>query len=483
MHTTPAACSTRAITWAWTACAVAACALGAPATEAGAQERSPVFNQGRRASLRSARSVVTADYVTAQTGQPPAGAPTPPTAQPGGAQAGAAEPSTSAFPPPSQGDISPFAGADDLFALVGPRSRLASTPDMFGDFFGRGGTITAVEALTPGGGQRLLTTRADLPWAGGARGLKVGEHNKALPVDRIYFNYNHYHNALQFQAVGTDLAPPGAPLTEFRDLSLDRYTLGWEKTFWCGLFSVELRMPLSGGYDLDFQADDPTAAINLEGGHFGNLSILPKLLLYEDERTAVSAGLGIEAPTGSDAEARVAFTAYRVENEAVHLHPYLGVLAQPTDRFFVHAFAQLDVAANGNPVKFTAGGLPPDAGTFGVYNEQTLLHLDVSLGRWLYRDPCAPVVTGLACLAEWHYTAALEDTDVVTGARATPVPPGATLDFRNRLNRFDVVNFTAGLHLEIARDTTLRVGGAFPLESGAERFFDAEALAQLSRRF
>src|SRR5690606_9258182 len=127
--------------------------------------------------------------------------------------------------------------------------------------------------------------------------------------------------------------------------------------------------------------------------HVGNLAIIPKLLLYEDEQTAVAVGVGIEAPTGSDAEARVAFTAYRLENEAVHLHPYLGILAHPTDDFFAHAFVQIDVAANGNPVEFAAVGGAPGAGTFGVYNEQTLLHVDLSLGHWLYRDPCAPWLT------------------------------------------------------------------------------------------
>ncbi len=409
----------------------------------------------------------------------------PPSAQPPAAatprQAPSRMPSPTAEPSSS---VNPFAGAEDLFAQAGPRSRLASAPDMFGDFFGRGATLFATDSLAVRVAPPLIATRADVALAGGARGLKVGEHNKALPVDRVYFNYNHYHNALQFRTRGLNPTPaPGVPFAAARDLSLDRYTLGWEKTFACGLGSVELRMPFTGGYDLDFRAGDPNGVVTLEGGHVGNLAIIPKLLLYEDEQTAVAVGVGIEAPTGSDAEARVAFTAYRLENEAVHLHPYLGILAHPTDDFFAHAFVQIDVAANGNPVEFAAVGGAPGAGTFGVYNEQTLLHVDLSLGHWLYRDPCAPWLTGLACLAEWHYTTALEDTDVVAGARATVFPPGATLNVRNRVDRFDVVNFTAGLHAEILNDTTLRVGGAFPLGGGADRFFDAEVIAQLCRRY
>ncbi len=470
MRTTGATCSTCAKLLAWSAVVASMCAAGARSTDALAQaSRAPSEPQ-----------------FTVPPSPPKVRAPDPRNTQPEPPQPGAAAPrrATPPLPPAPQEDASPFTSTEDLFAQAGPRSRLASTPDMFGDFFGRGATITATDALALRVAPPRITSRIDVALGGGTRGLKVGEHNKALPVDRVYFNYNHYHNALQFRARGVNPTPlPGAPFAADRDLSLDRYTFGLEKTFACGLWSVELRMPLSGGYDLDFGSGDPNGVINLEGGHVGNLSIIPKLLLYEDDRTAVAVGVGIETPTGSDAEARVAFTTYRLENEAVHLHPYLGILTHPTDCFFVNAFAQVDVAANGNPVEFAGVGIPPGAGTFGVYDEQTLLHLDLSLGHWLVRDPCAPLVTGVAWLAEWHYTTALEDTDVVAGARATAFPPGATLDLRNRVNRFDVVNFTTGVHVEVVHDTTLRVGGAFPLGGGVDRFFDAEVIAQLSRRF
>jgi hypothetical protein len=359
---------------------------------------------------------------------------------------------------------------------------MTSTPDMFGDFFGRGGTITATDTLATAPLARI-TGRADLALAGGSRGLLVGENNKALPVDRVYVTYNHFHNALRFRAAGTNPLPPVGPFDAARDDSLDRFTFGLEKTWLCGWASIEVRMPLTGGYDFDFSSGNPAGIVTADGGNVGNLSLITKLLLSQEECCAASAGLGIEAPTGSDAEARVAFTNYRIENEAVHLHPYFAVLSQSADDWFVHVFTQLDVALNGNPVTFSAAGGPPGAGTFGDYKEQTLLHFDLSLGQWLYRDPCAPVVTGLAGLVEVHYTTALEDTDVVVGARATGFPPGATFDFRNRLNRFDVVNLTTGVHVEIACDTTFRVASVFPLRTGESRFFDAEVVAQLSRRF
>jgi hypothetical protein len=354
---------------------------------------------------------------------------------------------------------------------------------MFGDFFGRGGTITGTDVLgtTP---IFSITGVADVPLAGGARGLKIGENNKAVPVDRVYVTYNHYHNALQYRTTGINpTIPPFTPFSATDDASIDRFTFGLEKTFLCGWASLELRMPLTGEYDFDFASGDPNGIVTAEGGNVGNLSLISKLALVREECCAVSAGLGIEAPTGSDAEARIAFTNYRIVNEAVHLHPYFAVLSQSTDDWFVHAFTQLDVALNGNPVEFSAAAGPPGAGTFGEYNEQTLLHFDFSFGQWFYRDRCAPIVTGLAGLVEWHYITALEDTDVVTGTRGTLFAPGATFDFRNRANRFDVVNITTGIHTEIACDTTFRIAGVFPLLDGDDRFFDAEILAQLSRRF
>ena len=36
-----------------------------------------------------------------------------------------------------------------------------------------------------------------LATAGGSARAKISEHNKALPVDRIYANYNHFHNAVR----------------------------------------------------------------------------------------------------------------------------------------------------------------------------------------------------------------------------------------------------------------------------------------------
>jgi hypothetical protein len=425
-----------------------------------------------------------AEYVISDPFESDAASPIAFAAQPEQLTSPAQAPQVRAPQPRSSQRPSQFTGARGSPQFVSaPRSRLARTPDMFGDFFGRGATLTGTELLATVA-PFTITGRADLALAGGTRGLLIGEHNKALPVDRAYVTYNHYHNALKFRAVGTDPIPaPGVPFDTARDVSLDRFTFGLEKTLLSGWTSLEVRMPLTGGYDFGFASTSPTGIVTAEGGEVGNVSLISKVMLYQEGCCAASAGLGLEAPTGSDAEARIASINYTIENEAVHLHPYFAVLSRSEDDWFVHAFAQLDVPLNGNSVSFASAVGPPAAGSLGEYVEQMLLHFNFSLGHWLYRDPCAPLLTGLAGIVEWHYITALEDTDVVAATLPAGFPPGATIDLRNRQNRFDVFNVTTGIHTEIACDTTFRVGAVFPLLDGDDRFFDAEIVAQLSRRF
>ena len=65
----------------------------------------------------------------------------------------------------------------------------------------------------------------------------------------------------------------------------------------------------------------------------------------------------------------------------------------------------------------------------------------------------------------------------------TAITPQVDYALSNFANRMDVVNATVGIHTEIARHTTLRVGGVFPLTDGTDRLFDAEVQIQLNRYF
>jgi hypothetical protein len=344
-------------------------------------------------------------------------------------------------------------------------TRLASLPDMFGDSFARGGTLTATNTLP------LVTTSTDVLLAGGSRGLKVAEHNKAIPMNRVYLAYNHFHNAAESRIE----APPLAPVTT--PLSLDRYTLGVESRFAEGLWSLEIQMPFTNALTVS----DPGGLAEIQSGDIGNLSAIIKRIVYYDACTSVVVGLGVETPTGSDFTSRTAVVRYRVSNDAVHLHPYLGVLRSPDDKLFFHGFLQLDVATHGNLVTFD--DTLASGNVAGRFNDQTLLYADLGAGYWLWRNPCACHVTGLAALAEVHYSTTLNDTDLLM---ATPVGIGGgghVMNLTSPANRVDVVNLTAAVHAELGPCTSLRVGGVFPLRGGDNRFFDAEIAAQLIRRF
>lgn len=364
------------------------------------------------------------------------------------------EPETDEPVEPAPPAPSPAATEPDL-----PFGPLARAPNMFGDFisvspqmsmdpftnFNRTGTANL---SSPGG-----------PLRGGARNAKISENDKALPQDRVFFAYNHFHNALEANLRHADPARP----PDNRDFAVDRFLFGLEKTFHDGRFSVAVRMPFVGD---DFGAATDIASVG--GGQVGNLAVTAKALLYRSNRTAVAAGLGIDTPTGSDADGRLNDVTFSVENEAVHLAPFVGLLQTPTDNLFYQAFLQVDVPANGNPVTFST---PTDRGTFGEFDEQTLLFADASVGYWLYRDSTAHILSGLAPILELHYTTTLEDSDVVQGAAG---PLNSMFVVRNTAGRLDALNLTLGLHGRISEDVTVRAGGVFPLRDDDDRLFDAE---------
>jgi hypothetical protein len=334
-------------------------------------------------------------------------------------------------------------------------SLLADAPAMLGHFYISGMTFLAFDGLF---------AETDVPLAGATGRTQVGDNNKALTQDRIYMRYNHYSQALTADASQFIVGP------DRRVFAVDTYTLGAEKTFCDGLWSLEARMPFAG------QMDFVTPNFSVSGGRVGNLALILKRMIYLSEQGSVVAGLGVDVPTGSAAGGHVNLTRYMVRNKAVHLLPYLGFLHASENRFFVNGFIQLDVPVNGQPISTRDLLFGPSE--LGKFHEQTLLHLDLSLGRWLIRNPDARLLTGLAFLAELHYTTTMNDSDLVSGQGLF-----TDLNFLNPANHVDLLNLTVGLHTEWRNNNLLRVGGSFPLRSGTDRTFDAELQIQLERRF
>ena len=85
------------------------------------------------------------------------------------------------------------------------------------------------------------------------------------------------------------------------------------------------------------------------------------------------------------------------------------------------------------------------------------------MGYWLYRDPEAPRLTGLAVVGEMHYVTSVQDADFVGGISPVPGFPGSTATalIGNPDNRFDVVNATIGIQALLFEASSLRVAGAY----------------------
>jgi len=391
-------------------------------------------------------------------GMAPAPAPEPDGAAPDGAapaappDEGPAEipPAAAAPPPTNQGLYAMLLGRGPQ---AGPSPRLAGVPNMFGDFFNLGGNLVSSD---PDG-------VAPFPLAGASRRVKVAENNKALPMDRVHFIYNHFHHALEY--TGPDLA--GDPVSRVFDV--DRFTIAVEKTLFGGLYSVEVRMPFAGEVDFD------TGDFGVFGGDVGNLAVLLKRSLWQTRTSAAVIGLAVDLPTGSDVTGYARLYEYTLHNEAVHLGPFAGLLWAPDHRRFAHAFLQVDVPANGNALDVTNVNTTPQSASF---HEQTVMYLDLGVGYWVYRNPRARALTGVAGLLEVHYATTLNDAGSLTFFDGI-----STLDFGNSAGGVDEVNLTVGVHGEFARNTLLRVAGVFPLREDDDRSFDSEIQVQVERRF
>ena len=375
--------------------------------------------------------------------------------------------------PPSESEAQPPASPspDLLASLAG--ERLAAAPNMFGDsYFSHDAHLVFSESSTYTGHGTYVN--AALPLVGADRSCKLAEDGNTLPQDRMYFLYNHFDHALDLCAQG--VGSGGSQLQ--RGLDLDRYTLGFEKMLG-ERWSVEFRMPFFG--TVDFQ-DPQLPVLAFQNQNVGNLAIIGKRLLYSSESSAISAGLGICTPTGGDFCASVLGGDLAVNNNAVHLLPFAAMLWTPTCRTFVQAFLQVDTPTNCDAASYV-NSVTQIRGQ-GQYKEQSLLYADLECGYWLYCNCHARVLTGLASVIEFHYTAPLDGSNGVVLSSSSSANPGAPdIQLVNPADCAGVVNMTLGLHAELAGNTLLRAGGCFPLSSVDSRFFDAEVLVQLERRF
>ncbi len=352
------------------------------------------------------------------------------------------------------GDISLSPSPSALAGSFGASRAPASTsPGMIGDFFGGGYSY-----LSFGGDSSLVST------SGADRNFKIAENSSPIPTDRAFFNYNHFSNALE--------------TFDGEELPLDRFTFGLEKTFWDENWSLELRIPFARGLD----SDEVIGAGDIAGTEFGNVAMAVKAVLLRHRTGTLAAGLGIVFPTGSDSE--VFFdngggdltSLARLENEAVHFQPFLGYLWTPNKRLFAQFVSQVDFDANGNRsvIREVEGRL----------QDQTLLFLDTNIGYWVYQNPRAGFLKGVAPVIELHYSSTLQSPDVAPAGADGGTPEEYEIaTITNPALRQDILNLTGGIHFQLLESTRLTVAGGVPLRTGTDRQFDAEFAAQLTHYY
>jgi hypothetical protein len=365
--------------------------------------------------------------------------PVPP---PTGATPGETAVGESAIPPSN-------ALASDFGATSGP---LSSAPSMIGDFFG-------------GAGVSILLNNepyavAPLPGNAVPR-FKMAENTSPLPQDRIYFDFSSYSNV---------------PLTNSPS-SVNSYAAGFEKTFFDGIMSVELRAPMATTLSNDIYTNGSTSTAT---GEFGNLALAFKSLIFRRETFALSGGLAMTLPTARNTQifATQGSTdpTLLIENQSVHLMPFFGGLWTPNDRFFGIGYLQVDVDANGDPVTGTNPFSSfPTTASVGRYHDTTFLFADLGLGYWARRsNDRSKFLTGLAYVLEFHLNQSLQGEQVLNGNNFQIGTSAENVSF---------TDITVGAHLELYKMTTVTAAFCTPLTSDRDRQFDSQFRVFVNRRF
>jgi hypothetical protein len=280
------------------------------------------------------------------------------------------------------------------------------------------------------------------------RRVKISENFSPEVRDRYFASYNFFNDALG--GLG----------------DVSRYTLGVERILVDDLISVEARLPMAGTY-ASSQALDRAADRDFE---LGNAALIMKGVLLRGDRFIWSGGLGVTLPLSDDTRISSAGQELlRVENETVHLLPFTGLLLRKSPDTGVHVFMQLDVAANGDSVygDLTGGPLPK----IGIFNDSTLLYLDVATSHVIYRDQSRRFLKQLIANGEIHYSGTLQDADFVQSGN---------LNYTNLKRNFNVLNATAGLHFVLSNDLVVTPAMSVPLRDGLDEQFDYEAIVHLN---
>lgn len=285
--------------------------------------------------------------------------------------------------------------------------------------------------------------------------VRLQDNNSPIPQDRCFFDYNYFHN-VPFTPGGVDV---------------NRFAPGLERTFWDRLASFEIRVPMGLTLSSNLTSDLPAQVNHSE---LGNIALATKFLLLSSQEFAFTAGCGVSLPTADDLDVGLAdgTDLISVQNDSVHLLPYLAFLYMPEySNCFFQSFLTFDLDTNGTPVYANIN----DTGLqhIGRWNDQNLLTLSLSGGAWIYENNYRnSPLSRVALTGELHYTETLNDADSVGRDGFVVGDP---------TNNLSLVNATFGTHIT-SYDTTFTFGYTTPLTS-SDRVFDGEFRFMLNRPY
>jgi hypothetical protein len=286
------------------------------------------------------------------------------------------------------------------------------------------------------------------PGAGGPGGTvgrtKVADDNSPLPRDRIIFQYDYFNNV---------------PLLA-RGIDVNRFSPGFEKTFFDRRTSIEMRFPFAATTSTNFEIGGLGSNVT----DWGDIAINLKGLVYKSDEFNASVGWQIALPTARDTNATVGgVPVVKIKNETVYQTPWVAFLWTPNDCLFMQNWYMIGFDPNANPVLANpdlVSGLRP----VGRIADQSLLEIDAQVGYWVMKseDPCA-WFRRLGPFLELHYNSTVTNADLIqSGGFIITSPAG----------RYDELNLTAGAVAQIGDNLNMSLGAVVPLKNGDDRFFD-----------
>ena len=173
--------------------------------------------------------------------------------------------------------------------------------------------------------------------------VNLTENFSPMPRDRVFFDYNDFQDV---------------PLVAGTVVSdLNRYTPGFEKTFFDRWASIEVRLPVAQTLNTTISGTSPN---DTHHGEFGDLFLSFKTLLLQTETFALSGGMALTVPTANNITLvdfpSVSLSQLQIQNRAVYFQPYLAYLWTPNERFYMQTLVTTEVASGGSPVNVQFSG-------------------------------------------------------------------------------------------------------------------------------